>query len=77
MCQVDFPLWRFYALGRFLLERMNDPNIGPDLHRINNAKCVSAMLENNFEYTGVETLERFHVVGFATIGRDGESAQAF
>lgn len=77
MRQVDFPLRCFDALGRFLLERMNDPDIGPDLHCIDNAKRVPSMLEYNFEHPGIEALERPHVVGFAAFGRDGQCAQAF
>jgi hypothetical protein len=60
-------LWRLYPGFRFLLKRMNDPDVITDLHRIYNAKCIPAKWQCNFKNTAFEAFERLRIIGLPAL----------
>jgi hypothetical protein len=55
------------ALRRFLLERMDDPDVIANLHGVNHAIGVTPECQGNLEYAGAETLQGFRYIGFTTL----------
>jgi hypothetical protein len=65
-------LWRFDALRRFLLERMQHPNFIADLHGIHETECITPQLQRDLKDSGAKAFERFGNIGIAALGGNGE-----
>ena len=64
MDKVNLYLRRFDPCPRFLLEGMDHPQGVPELHRINNAKCIASVSERDFKDAPTHSLEWLGGIGF-------------
>jgi len=63
-------------VSRFLLERMDDPDLIIDLHSVNHAKRVALERQRYFEHARPVTTQRLRQIGFAALGRNRQRGQA-
>ena len=67
----------FYPLGRFFLKGVENPYVRADLHRIDDAKCITSMPQYNLHHATPEALQWLYVVGLSALGRHGQRPQTF
>ena len=66
---------RLDALGRFFLERMDDPNLIAELHSIHHAKRIATKREGNLEYPRTQAMHGLRDVGLAALRGDRQSGE--
>src|SRR5207244_3375208 len=73
--EINLMFGRLDALGRFLLKRMDDPNLIAELHSIDHPKRIAMKGESNLEYPGPQAVHGLRDVGLAALRGDRQSSE--